>query len=341
MKKIVFLPFLNDDSGKKWRERLELAFLNNDGGLTEIINDIRDLKDELTVEDYYKVLHMVKSIRQRNWLDCLIKETAALFAYRLNNLSNAEKDSNQTTIVAALPEFFWYDINDNLKHQDFDAPKYIRGYHKPLYDRNFNNYLIKTVNNELAKLTNAHKNLIIFAGTAMWKVINEENHKDEVIKNSLIIYHSGECMMVWGKHNISDIDGFGDEDDGIKDKRGEAKETFAPVIDFNGHKFAFDICLDFTSGKVPDENKQTALSTELCNLHGENPNVNVLIASGLRVDVNKIKNIKSNILLRCDGSYTPYGEILIKNDFGRKIDNVGNSPFIGTFYYDPNENDEA
>jgi hypothetical protein len=334
MKKIVFLPFLNDYSGKKWRERLERAFLNNDGGLTETINEIR--KKSHTKED----LHTHKIERQEKWLNYLIEQTASLFKVQLEDLPDDDKDPDETTIVAALPEFFWCDINDNNKYKDD-----IVGYHKPLYIENAVKYF--TESNAFTELTKTYPNLIIFAGTAMWKVINKNDNKDEEIFNSLIVYCGGAYKESITKHHVSVIDGFYGKQEGtytlLKEKNGESTMDISPFIEFNGNKFAFDICLDFEKGKVPDKNNQgkyikTSLSTQLCK---ETPDVNVLIAAGMPVDENNIGNIKSNILLRCDGLYPPYGEILIKNDFGRKIDNSRNSQLIGTFYYDPNENDEA
>jgi hypothetical protein len=265
------------------------------------------------IKNYYKELHIEKDKRQKLWLKFLIEQTASLFEVQLEKLTTNDKDPTNTTIVAALPEFFWCDINDNYKHL-FD----IVGYHKPLYHDNLIKYFTKS--NELANLTAKYPNLIIFAGTVMSKQI-EEDHTKEKIFNSLIIYHSGNFQMGWSKHHVSDIDGFGPRYSLLKNKVGESTNNSAPIINFNEHTFAFDICLDFMCGN----NGTTALSTELCNAAKLTPDVNVLIAAGMPLNMRNINNFKSDILLRCDGLASPYGEIVKKGNHrveGNIIDSI-------------------
>ena len=352
-KKLIFLPFINgseasedgryaDEDGRKWRKELEKNFLLDPyiGKLNDEINQIRHSKpagnaDAGAIADYYKRLHEKKSERQAEWLKRLTVETAVLFESKLDAMPDEVKNSDDCIIVAALPEFFWYDINDNEKHTKKDAEqtdaeqteddepsgegkveKYIVGYHKPLYDTNMINILLHTKNNPLSKLTEKYNNLIIFAGTAMWKIINEENHKDERINNTLIIYHTGSVANTWAKHFFSRIDGFytyiepeNDDENGtfvlVKNKKGEYKVLYdsAPITEFKGVKFTYDICYDFVMGTG-----DRPLSTDLCG--GQKTDVNVLISAGMPIDEEDLTTINSPVILRCDGwAYPPYAEI--------------------------------
>lgn len=309
--KIKFLPFINNSNGKKWRENREKAFLSGQGMLlTKEINDIRSNKNSYADEaGYYAELHTKKAKRQKKWLEILTRETAKLFSKELDKLSPDDKDNNKTTIVAALPEFFWCDINDNRKHgEDID------NYHKPLYLDTVQDILVQ--NSCLSELTREYPNLIIFAGTVMWKKINQQDNKAESIYNTLLIYCQGALRKDWSKHNISYIDGFYKAGLLVKDKAGASANNSAPTIEFNGLRFVYDICLDFVRGN--DNNAAVALSTELCG--GMNADVNVLIAAGMPIDAYNIKGIKSEILLRCDGLSAPYGEISEKN-YGTVVEN--------------------
>ncbi len=223
--KIKFISFINGTQGKEWRKNLEKEFLENEEieKLTENINQVRASKPNPMTTDtastiYYIRLHTEKSKRQKLWLELLIRKTAELFNTQLNKLSEDEKDPAKTTIVAALPEFFWYDINDNNKH-DRD----IVYYHKPLYDDNMQ---ILKENNALTELTDRLKNLIIFAGTALHKE-TKDNHQDEKIFNSLLIYHSGICAKIWTKRNVSTIDGFYSKKDFLFGKLIDVKNMYS------------------------------------------------------------------------------------------------------------------
>lgn len=322
MKKIIFMPFINDDNGKKWRRNLEAAFIGSDGGpLTDSINIIRSNKNNGTyqsVQDYYNDLHAAKRQRQTSWLSYLIAQTAELFGNKLKDLSGDDLDPEKTTVVCALPEFFWCDINDNNKHPE------ITNYHKPLYLENALTVLteLKTEGleeNALMALTAKYRNMIFFAGTAMWKQINPKDHNDEEIFNSLIVYAEGQFKESITKHNISTIDGFYINyrcgvSSLVKKKVGEATFNAVPITEFNDMKFTYDICLDFKCPKPG--NVYIPLSTELC---GENSvDVNVLIAAGMPVEQAYVENIKSDLLLRCDGSSSPQGQILYKH--GKETD---------------------
>ena len=329
MKNIIFMPFINDDTAIAWREDLENDFLAGEGkALTDEIKSIRAAKKGYEssgrLKDYYADLHSKKSPRQEMWLRKLIHETAAIFEKELKKLSGDGADPAKTTVVCALPEFYWCDINDNNKHKSD-----VEGYFKPLYLQNALKPL--TEKNELMDLTDKYKNMIFFAGTAMWKRINTEDHNDEEIFNSLIVYADGKYKESISKHNVSRIDGFYGydrlTDDFIKVSRtkkiGEATLEVPPVTEFNGMRFTYDICLDFICGKAGT--KIAPLSTELCNKAGIGGiDVNILIAAGMPIDDTPLPNgtippgglarqkIKSDILLRCDGLAPPHGQVFIK-----------------------------
>lgn len=328
MKKIIFLPFINgnkaDEGGRQWRKALEDTFLGGEGkDITDEINRIRGLKSAASGDDvamYRNQLHGLKMNRQSKWLKRLVEKTAEEFSSTISALPENVRNSDDHIIVAALPEFFWYDINDNHRHEPGDSAKngiYIKGYHKPLYDVNLIDVLLH--GNPLAKLTEDYNNLIIFAGTAMWKIINEENNKDEKINNTLIIYHGGEVANTWSKHYFSSIDGFctpvwfgsGPNDyyyELVKDKLGTYGTQFesAPITEFKGVKFTYDICLDFAVKK--NDVIQSPLSTTLCG--GEKTDVNVLVSAGMPIDDKDLTKINSPVILRCDGwAVAPFAEI--------------------------------
>lgn len=322
MKKIIFMPFINDAGGAAWREKIKNDFLTGCTALTKEINDIRKNKNNRDVypndQAYYDALHEKKLIRQQMWISRLITETACVFDEYLMKLSGDDLDSEKTTVVCALPEFFWCDINDNDKHPE------IENYHKPLYLDTARdllteyNALESFVPNALMELTNKYNNLIIFAGTAMWKQINHEDHKKEEIFNSLIVYADGEYKESITKHNVSTIDGFYTFDAYgeaylAKGKIGESTFNAAPITEFNGMRFTYDICLDFICGNVGG--RDAPLSTELCG--NEAVDVNVLIAAGMPVSIPErseyVREMKSDLLLRCDGLCLPRGEI-VKRD---------------------------
>ena len=321
-KKVIFLPFINgrDDTadGRQWRKEKERVFLAEPeiSNLTKDIEQIRN-PDPNADNDaaYYQALHKKKSARQEKWLNRLFTEASDLLKNKLDSLSDEERNSDDYVIVAAFPEFFWHDINDNDKHEEGDPLKngrYIVGYHKPLYHNNMVN-ILSSDNNPFKKLTLDYPNLIIFGGTAMWKFINPSDHTDEKIYNTLFVFHSGKIASAWSKHFVSTIDGFYSDAPGIelvKNKIGALKKDydFIPFVEFQGVKFTYDICLDFVKG----ENGKP-LSTELCNK--QKTDVNVLISAGMPILNKDLSKINSPVILRCDGSYHPYAEIALNGPY--------------------------
>lgn len=334
MKKIIFMPFINDTAAREWRKNLENSFLAGSGKKhTDKIRKIRSKKKEYENEQgYYNALHAEKLPRQREWLKFLIQNTAELFRTQLDTLTGDSLVAEKTVIVCALPEFFWYDINDNNKHSGStpDSPCIVN-YHKPIYLENAVDIL--TESNKLMDLTKTYPNMIFFAGTVMWKQINREDHKDEEVFNSLLVYSGGTYTESITKHHVSAIDGFGNiyKDKNlnnvyrrIKEKDGKSTFEAAPVTEFCGLKFTYDICLDF---KYLDKTKSAkgeykTLSTELCRKNGINDvDVNVLICAGMPTNQSYVDtHIISDLLLRCDGSYKPYSEIFVKTGANRSTD---------------------
>lgn len=316
-KTIRFIPFVNDANNMNWRKNLEDKFTKDNIDLTTKINNIRNKKSTTDAKIYRDELHKIKKERQEKWVKYLMDETEKYFNVRCQAVADewkrkgiSEKDA---VMVAALPEFYWCDINDNLKHMDGNnISTYIVGYHKPLYLEVINS-IFKNKSNALYKLTDKYKNLIIFAGTVIWKEI-KDNPFDELIYNTLFIYKNGEISN-WSKRNISGIDGFfGTYGNCLKAKLGKGDsgkigDIGQPLVEFNGIKFCFDICLDFSSGMV--SNAQCPLSTALCT---GKTDINVLISAGMPVNSYGLSTINSPVLLRCDGLSQPYGEILEKDN---------------------------
>lgn len=311
-KKIIFLSFINgkqdrSEDGGKWKKDLENDFLKdpdivNDTAKIEGIRGEKNTKSEYVadIQVYYKELHAAKAIRQAKWLNKLSAETAAQFRNRLDALTEVEKDPKKCIVVAALPEFFWYDINDNNKHDADD--KY---YHKSIYE----NTLYDTLwaqSNPLAKLTAEFPNLIIFAGTALWKKINQSKHEEDRIYNSMFVYCGGKIGTAWTKYHVSNIDGLSlpQKFDKVEKDRIE----IIPYIEFGGARFTYDVCLDFTMGY-----KAEPLSTTMCRKEKKITDVNVLVAAGMSIDDKDLNNINSPIILRCDGLASPYAQIALKN----------------------------
>lgn len=337
MKKIIFMPFINDENAKEWRKNLEDNFLKSEDiqKINKKIDAIRATKKTYNagdIKNYYKKLHDEKRPRQEKWLNHLIQKTAELFRQKLEKLNGDSLNADKTVIVCALPEFFWYDINDNNKHSGStpDSPRIVN-YHKPVYLENAVDIL--TESNELMRLTATYPNMIFFAGTVMWKQINCEDHKDEEVFNSLLIYSGGAYKESITKHHVSAIDGFGNiyKDKNlnnvykrIKEKAGEATFEAAPVTEFCGLKFTYDICLDFKylDRKTSAKGEYKTLSTELCRKNGiNNVDVNVLICAGMPTDQNYVDtHIISDLLLRCDGIHEPYSQIFVKTGAAENVE---------------------
>ncbi len=223
-----------------------------------------------------------------------MEQTATLFKNELEKLHADDLDSSKTTVIAALPEFYWYDINDNQKHKSD-----IKNYHKPIYSTNLINYLLNN-DNPLITLTKDYPNLIIFAGTAMWKYIDDKNK--ECIYNTLMIFGNGKLMKLWTKLNVSYIDGFYNKlNQLVKGKVGQGIVTGEPKVEFNGKTFVYDICLDFIAGT-----NNVPLSSDLCRSTAAD--INVLIAAGMPISQRNLSLIKAPVIFRCDGN-----KVLIKN----------------------------
>lgn len=371
--KIKFLPFLNDDDGKEWLNNIKQEFEKNNADITSEINNLRNKKPQILkdydekykntspqerpsilnekervstpeVVEYYQKLREVKEKRQKMWIDYLMGKVKEVYDKKLEELNDKEKDKNETTIVAALPEFFWCDINDNNKHTDSSD---IYNYQKPLYENIIKSSFIQT--NKLSELTDEYTNLIFFAGTAKWKKPVNDNRSQEIIYNMLFIYHSGNISKAWGKHHFSGIDGFTYvgynpstrkyEYIDTKNKKGESKDATPPFVTFNGIDFAFDICLDFTTGA--DEKTGGPLSKDLCGNNLKNP-INVLIAGGMPIiinnkAINQINNMNSDVILRCDANKDRRccrAEIYNRKDQKNPLSGKTDNEFIGNLEID-------
>lgn len=339
-KNIIFLPFINGKEGKDWRDNLQKNFLQLDDvkKLNDIINNKRGNKPqadkygdtksekeryETDTTAYLNELRVEKAVRQTKWLQYLLKETADQIRVRLADIPNTDEHKNDT-IVAALPEFFWYDINDNDNHLADDPH-----YHKPIYENTMYGSLWDR-SNALAQLTSERRNLIIFAGTVLWKKINQSDHRKDKIYNSMLVYFGGKLGTVWTKYHTSNIDGLSLPEK--YEKVEKERSVLVPYIEFNNLRFTYDICLDF---KMGDGNQP--LSTTLCAKENKKTDVNVLIAAGMTLDKCDMDHINSPIVLRCDGLNPPYAEIAPRGKYDSKNSKIlSDGKIIGMLQTDIN-----
>ena len=123
------------------------------------------------------MLNNTKKELQCKWFVKLNEEIYKKLDAKLADIPDDE------TVIAAMPEFFWRNINDNQKHTD---PHEIINYGKSF------SYEVKEIwpdskpedEYSFQKLTTRYPNLILFAGTVWWK-------KDDLIRNSIPIFANG------------------------------------------------------------------------------------------------------------------------------------------------------
>lgn len=218
----------------QWRESLEQQFL--------LLPEIADLNAHIqTLRSAQKTaatprckplhaseLHEFKLARQCKWMIYL--ESAVCKA--LDEAMRMAAYPPDTLVVAALPEFFWRDINDNLKHTGLTKKDGIPGYGKPFYapvfdalSSNAQTLSAADVPKTLCELTWKYPNLIVFAGTVWWKkivnvacngcggisepVCKQCFKQSETMFNTLPVFYQGKRILLWNKQYVSDIDGLG------------------------------------------------------------------------------------------------------------------------------------
>lgn len=348
---LKFIPFINSPKfasanqstsfqPSQWRKDLETAFLASPEGsrLTAEINQIRTNKTNPNIYrckyHYSTARHDKKKERQRLWLCYLEKE----ICQKLSAVIQQEPHDPDTLLVAALPEFFWRDINDNDKHDQLSI-SYIPGYGKPFYQSVFMDFLADNLSKDkpdtLRGLTQMYPNLIVFAGTFWWKTLmyrqcdqytklsgacpkesecKQDMEGEEKVYNSLPVFHSGELACIWNKQRISGIDGLGDgSNTHFRSKmapltnftRVDGKPNNLPVVEFKGVSFGMDICLDF---HCDEHGTGQSLSKSLLSAESSQPNVQVLIAGGMPLTTARCTEQEmeskyfyaQKLLLRCD-----------------------------------------
>lgn len=285
---LVYIPYINNpyppppSPAKTWQEQQSDAFMAqpNIAALTAEINAIRAAKKTYECRPkYITALHERKQERQTLWLAhleqavCKQLDAAAeeimqpyhdAVTAAKGKLSTAPEDQRAVVqkevddaekkvkddclMVAALPEFFWRDINDNMKHADRSDASFIQGYGKPVYPQVLQRLTAGTLSIAappapaaaspltLCELTQKYPNLVVFAGTVWWKKIVDASQctflktcestnipvgsvksackaavaKREKMFNTLPVFHGGSCICLWNKQWISRIDGLGD-----------------------------------------------------------------------------------------------------------------------------------
>lgn len=284
MTNIHYLPFINNSEAIAWRQNLEQAFMQEHQEGYDRLNAAR--ADGTADDD----LNDIKRELQCKWFVRLNEEIYKKLDAKLAGIPNDE------TVIAAMPEFFWRNINDNRKHTD---PHEIINYGKSF------SYEVKEIwanskqedEYSFQKLTTKYTNLILFAGTVWWK-------KDDLIRNSIPIFANGQYEGQWSKANLSSIDGLGGPiancpDLNKIDKRAihwqpqkvnDADKLPLPEVTFNGLRIGLDICLDF-------------IVDGLCSrdLLPTKPDIHLLIAGGMPItNENKAYINAEKLFLRCD-----------------------------------------
>lgn len=274
------------------------------------------------------VLHWLKQRRQVKWLAYIER----FIAQRIKQvLIEEKKKSGERLYIVALPEFFFTDINDDNIHTLGGPPgsPHIPHYNKPFYFDNVANYFHINGNRKgtsLAKLT-SNSNVIIFAGTIVWKNPNTVNHLTETFYNSLPVFYEGQCQFMWDKRYTSDIDGFGkpakgpaahvhskwektppvptaatmrrvNESDISQLQGGTVNPYFTYSYKISGkavHDITIgaDICLDFALYAMSTMKKKAGhLWTRT------KPHIHMLVAAGMPEDTGYM--YASHLFLRCD-----------------------------------------
>lgn len=270
------------------------------------------------------VLHWLKAHRQYRWLQAL--ETFTYEKIQEVLVAEKQKDKGENKLyIITLPEFYFADINDDHKHTTVD---YIENYSKPFYFDNVVNYFqldpaAQTGGGGRLKALTREKNVIIIAGTIMWKQPNSANHMQETIYNTLPVFYEGECQLLWDKRYTSGIDGLGpffpvpgpktvkappEPDNRTKVRAvGSALSAFNPEaygkpwIDFpfrEGDKavqtirIGIDICLDYISGLQVME----TLRKQKC--WRKMPHFHVLVAGGMATASGN--RYASKLFMRCE-----------------------------------------
>lgn len=177
-----------------------------------------------------ELLRCVKQVRQIRWLAWFEN-----FLYLLLTVATATVSPHYKYIVL-FPEFFFVDIYDNPV-----PPKTkVTGYVKPFYEdvaRYFtglhtespvHKFIEESLHqSRLADLTALYPNMIIFAGTMVWKtktkrvvytngqeVITQKKRNFKKVEtdtffNTAVVFSQGRCCYLWDKQFISKVDGQG------------------------------------------------------------------------------------------------------------------------------------
>lgn len=266
--------------------------------------------DAAKMADFQSYLyHYAKAVRQEYWLSwlqdifCCQVETAL----RRSIAALPAQDTEQRLFVVAFPEFAFTDFYTNQLNAFYKsvAEKFISGTLDHRIQRQ--GTPLKT----LAQLTTAYRSpnreIVIFAGTIMWKNFGK-------YFNMAPVFFQGACVYAWEKQQISGIDGkssrvqhrhpvsYGKDADVHPGSPMNMAGTL--TVDFlarNGFRkvrpvfsltifgrqicFAITICLDLNDGSI---------------IGNEKPDVHILMASGMRPEGHLDHICSEKIFLYCD-----------------------------------------
>lgn len=262
---VVYIAYINGPKStpppnffapSQWRESLEQQFLllPEIADLNAHIGTLRSAQKTAATPRckplYASELHEFKLARQCKWMIYL--ESAVCKA--LDEVMRRPAYPPDTLVVAALPEFFWRDINDNLKHTGLTKGDEIPGYGKPFYAPVFDALSSNAqtlsaapgaagVPKTLCELTRKYQNLIVFAGTVWWKkivnvacggcgginepVCKQYFRQSETMFNTLPAFYQGKRILLWNKQYVSNIDGLGTLSDGFQKRANRQFEKSA------------------------------------------------------------------------------------------------------------------
>lgn len=300
----------------------EIGYMRN--RIMELSNSLREQTPSTFKEGRMKAMHILKLERQLYWLSWYEDMLCELIENKLH-IAREGQDIN-TAYIVLMPEFMFTDMKQNTKHDS--GPDFVEGYVKPYYEEvmdAFINGRLPEVQRQgrgipghrLAEIASEGTNVIIFAGTIIWKT-----RADEYYINSAPVFWDGGCRFLWDKQTISDIDGTGylEEEEmrirgkGEVERAGKAwhrhpidetseltrnymenltegiKPWFTCRLAGQSITFGLSVCLDFTRRTLSEASVQ----------------VHVLLSYGIEP---REKINATNLFLYCDGYFNCFAAV--------------------------------
>lgn len=255
------------------KDKLKTAV--EDEGIVYVIGKIdalqRNHPEAITRELQMEVLHIVKQERQMRWLSWLEDFTCS----QIRNIMRIRPSNPQAEVIyiVTFSEFYFTDYNDNKNHVEIGetVTGYVKPFYRPVMEAFVNGRLPDAQRNSiresyrLAGLTGENNNLIIFAGTIIWKPLSDASG---YFYNTAPIFYHGALQLLYDKREVSGVDGVA----GCKEKHkheplpsshtsldniSSARSACSPVFEWEIHgrklKFALSICKDYTTHRIRED----------------------------------------------------------------------------------------